>query len=469
MNPKMLGRKVVRVAVLILVTVVAGLSGGIGAPAAVAAQPMVNPALLPADGTPAPPYATEPANPCSITRTQRSPAIPPAQAYLGLQNAWKFSRGAGQRVAVIDTGVSRHTRLNVVPGGDYVVAGGNGTDDCDSHGTAVAGIIAGQPSPGDGFSGVAPDAQIIAIRQTSEIWRPKGTQPDPNDPKNGGGVGNTTTLGEAIRHAADLGATVINISEVACGPAATMNDGKLGAAVQYAAEVKDVVIVAAAGNNDNQACKPGNPGIDPLNPSGNLWDKVTTAVTPAWYDNYVLAVGSVNLQGAASSFSVPGPWVGVAAPGEQIVSLDSNSAGLIFATQNQGREVNLAGTSFAAPYVAGVAALVRAHFPQLSAAKVIKRIEATAHAPAEGWNPAIGFGIVDPVAALTDEVSPAPLVKQPNSVHSQSVQLPVPATPPPPDNTARNVALIGAGVIAVLLILGYLASFPIRYRLGMRD
>ncbi|MGF6887309.1 subtilisin family serine protease [Nocardia sp. GAS34] len=117
--------------------------------------------------------------------------------------------------------------------------------------------------------------------------------------------------------------------------------------------------------------------------------------------------------------------------------------------------------------MAGLAALVRARFPHLSALDVIKRIEATAHAPAEGWNPYVGYGAIDPVAALTNDVPKKLPPKRPFA--AKSWQLPIPATPPAPDNTARNVALIGTGVIAVLLILGYLASFPIRRRLGMRE
>lgn len=371
---------------------------------------------------------------------------------------------------MIDTGVARHPRLPQLTGGGDYVANSDGTEDCDAHGTVVAGLIGAQPSPTDGFAGVAPDARIISIRQSSEIYRPKGTQPDPTDPKNGGGVGNTTTLAQAVRTAADSGATVINISEVACGPGGTVADAKLGAAVQYAAQVKDVVIVAAAGNNDNQACKAGNPGLDPVHPSEDPWDGLRTAVTPAWYDSYVLAVGATDLNGQPSKFTVPGPWVGVAAPGQEIVSLDSHTAGLINATQPpSGQQSQLAGTSFAAPYVAGLAALVRARFPQLSATEVIKRIEATAHRPPEGWNQWIGFGSIDPIAALTHEVPPnLALEKKPIELAPAARALPVPQSAPEPDHTSRDVALIGSGIAGVLLLLGWLASFPLRRALRGR-
>ncbi|MFP3468411.1 S8 family serine peptidase, partial [Leifsonia sp. SIMBA_070] len=74
---------------------------------------------------------------------------------------------------VIDTGVTRHPRLpRVQAGGDYV-SRTDGTDDCDGHGTLVAGIIAAQPSPTDAFAGVAPESSIIAIRQSSGAFEAK--------------------------------------------------------------------------------------------------------------------------------------------------------------------------------------------------------------------------------------------------------------------------------------------------------
>lgn len=453
---------------VVLVAGIVGCSVSIGTPTAAAARPpAIDASALPGDGAPKPYTEVEAANPCTSTRTSPSTSTPPAQKFLGLEPAWQFSRGAGQTVAVIDTGVARHPRLpDIIGGGDYV-ADSDGTVDCDAHGTFVAGIIAGQPSSTDGFSGVAPEAQIIGIRQSSSAYRPKGREVDPNDPKNGGGVGNVSSLSEAVVHAANMGATVINISEVACG-SPTMNDRKLGAAVAYAATVKDAVIIASAGNSDNKACT-GNPGINPLNPGADPWDSLATAVTPAWYDEYVLSVGSVDLNGQPSSFTVPGPWVGVSAPGEQIVSLDPNSGGLAYATVTNQGDSNIAGTSFAAPYVAGVAALVRARFPHLTAAQVIHRIQATTHSTPEGWNPYGGFGTIDPVAALTHDVdTTTPLVKKPSSAEGRQVQLAVPPTPPAPDNTARNVALIGLGVVVVLCVLGYLASFPIVRALGGR-
>lgn len=447
-------------------------SFGLGASQGIAyadRPPPADPALLPPGAPAAPLEATENKSntPCTSTVAGgEGPATPGAQNVLNLFGAWQFSRGAGQTVAVIDTGVSQHPRLPDLVGlGDYVSAG-DGLDDCDAHGTMVAGIIAARPIEGQGFHGVAPEARILSIRQTSAMYQRKGLsqQQRPEDPPKG--YGNIDALARAVVRAADHGATVINMSLVLCTPGShNTADGPLAAALRYAVDVKDVVVVAAAGNK-RENCAGGNPGIDPISPHADLWESVTTNVTPARYDDYVLSVGSIDTNGRPSEFTVPGPWVGVAAPGEDIVSLDPRGAGVINATRNaQGEQVSLQGTSFAAPYVAGVAALVRSRYPHLRAREVIERIEATAHPPAEGWNPYIGYGAVDPIAALTHEVPEQLPPKQPNPPRSR--QLAVPAPPQPPDHTARNVALIGSGVVGSALILGYLSSFPIRRRFGV--
>ena len=215
-------------------------------------------------------------------------------ADLDLPRVWQLTRGAGQRVAIIDTGVARHPRLpNLVPGGDYVSTG-DGTQDCDAHGTVVAGIL----------SGVAPDVTLISIRQSSAKFGPAD--------RSGAGVGDVDTMARAVRTAADLGASVINISSVACVPAATpLDDRALGAALAYAVDVKNAVVVAPAGNTGGAArCPAQQPNA--------TWETVRVAVSPAWYDDYVLTVGSVNTEGAPSAFTLAGPWVDVAATGEGV-------------------------------------------------------------------------------------------------------------------------------------------------------
>nr|WP_233225438.1 type VII secretion-associated serine protease mycosin [Nocardia sp. MDA0666] len=448
-----------------------------GAGSAVADRPpAIDPGLMPQGPPMGPPVVTEQGSnsPCANTLTGGDgPTVPDAQRALGIEKAWQFSRGAGQLVAVIDTGVAPNPRLpGLIGGGDYV-SHGDGTEDCDAHGTFVAGIIAASPVAGQGFAGVAPDARILSIRQSSSYFQEKGANRDKGPDAMPEGYGSTQTLAWAVRHAVDMHATVINMSLTACKPVSEhLEDRSLGTAVQYAAQ-HDVVVVAAAGNTDKDCKNAKNPVLDPLDPTADPWSKIDYDVSPARYDDYVLAVGSVDSNGQASKFTVPGPWLGVAAPGESLISLDprfSSAGSKSTATGKvdmQGNREQITGTSFASPYVAGLAALVRSRFPELSAPEVIKRIEATAHAPAEGWNPYIGYGVIDPVAALTDQV-PAQL--PPKAQHPvASRQLPVPANPPAPDHTARNVALIGSAVIAVMCILGLLASFPIRRKFQPRD
>lgn len=420
------------------------------------APPQVNPGALVLNAPVAPPEPTQQRLVCAhpVWTGPAPTAEPAAQRELGLAQAWEFSRGAGQVVAVIDTGVNRHPRLTVVPGGDYV-SRSDGTADCDGHGTLVAGIIAAHPAPdgGDRFSGVAPDASILSIRQSSLAYEASNSYGD-NRPgqMSAGGYGTVTTLAYAIVHAVDLHATVINISEVSCTAAGrNPGDAALGAALQYAA-AHNVVVVAAAGNLQSQgACKTQN--------GTTGWDAVATIATPAWFAPYVLSVASVESTGAPSPFTLYGPWVGVAAPGSNLMSLDSapGGAGLVNGIpQADGTVAPIDGTSFSSAFVAGVAALVRARYPGLSAAQVIDRIVRTAHAPGDGHDARIGAGLVDPVAALTADL--------PARAGASDAGRAIPAPPPAPrvDPRPRRMGLAGALTCLILLAIVLVVSIPFR-------
>ena len=227
-------------------------------------------------------------------------------------------------VAVIDTGVKPGPRLpNVDPGGDFVEAT-DGLTDCDGHGTLVAGLIAGQPGA-DGVSGVAPNARIIAIRQTSSRFAPRSSGEDPAVTQ---AILEVATLARAVVRAADLGARVITVSAVTCVPAnRNIDQSELGAALRYAAVEKDAVIVAAAGDTGSRRLR-----IQPAHRSGpagrstELGERTSVSI-PSWWQPYVLSVGSLTTGGGPSRFSMAGPWVGIAAPGENITSVSNDAAG----------------------------------------------------------------------------------------------------------------------------------------------
>ncbi len=376
-------------------------------------------------------------------------ATPPAQQLLQITQAHRFATGRDQTVAVIDSGVDPHPLLagRLVDGGDYIL-GETALQDCEGHGTVVAGIIAAAPDPGSGFVGVAPDARILSIKQGSTFYEVPVTDPDSPDRTRPTMAGDTMSMARAIVHAVQRGATVINISEAACYPISDVTgspipDRDLQAAVHYAAN-RDVVVVAAAANRTD-SCRQNTPGA------------LSTIVSPAWFDEDVLAVAATDTgSGQAADFSIRGPWVDVAAPGTRIVSLAVAGGGLTATLAAPGgRMTTIQGTSFAVPYVAGLAALVRERFPQLSAREVTERIEQTAESIEGGHDSAVGHGMVDPVAALTGV--PGSRDTRPEQVEPARLE---DFAPPPQQNllgtTAALAAGAGLGALGVSLLIAYL-------------
>ncbi|MFV0496048.1 type VII secretion-associated serine protease mycosin [Mycobacterium sp.] len=415
--------------------------------------PQIDETRLPAAALPSPQAPTVQRREC-VVATATSTTTPTQLAGLDLPHVRQLTRGAGQRVAIIDTGVRRHPRLkSLVAGGDYVSTG-DGTQDCDAHGTLVAGIIAATANPGtDAFEGVAPEVTLISIRQAS-------TRFGPADPGAQEGVGDVGTMAKAVRTAADLGASVINISSVACvAVGEELDDRALGAALAYAVDVKNAVVVAAAGNTGGGArCPSQPPGVTP--------ETVAAVVSPAWYDDYVLTVGSVDARGEPSSFTMPGPWVDVAAPGENVTSLSPVNDGIV--NSADGSAAPLSGTSYAAPIASGLAALIRTRFPALTPRQVMDRITATAHPPPGGWDPFVGHGTVDVLAAVSTDGAPAAAGPrhaatptrapdpQPQPQPQPQVQPPE-HTPASAANRARATAFVGTA-ICLLALLGAAGS-----------
>jgi type VII secretion-associated serine protease mycosin len=278
-------------------------------------------------------------------------AVPWAQQQLAPQRVWPLTAGGGVTVAVVDTGVdagSPQLAGHVLPGADVLNSpGGPANTDCFGHGTFVAGIIAAAPAPGTGFAGVAPDAMILPVRVANSA-----------DDVTAG------SIAKGIRAAVDAGVSVINVSA-----STTVVDPNLEAAVRYA-ESRDVVVVASAAN------------------SADKGDPVTY---PASYPT-VLAVGAVDSSGQHASFSQTGPYLGLVAPGVNVVSIGPRGPG-----QWQGN-----GTSYAAPFVSAMAALVRSYHPRLTAAQVRHRLEVTADHPAANLpDPQYGWGTANPMAAAS--------------------------------------------------------------------
>ncbi|MET9959790.1 type VII secretion-associated serine protease mycosin [Streptomyces sp. NPDC006326] len=291
---------------------------------------------------------------------------------LWAQTKGKDKDGKSVRVAVIDTGVDRanpqlSAAVDTSAGKDFLdPKGGDGTIDTVGHGTKVAGLIAARPQEGTGFVGLAPDATIIPIRQ--------------ND---GQGKGNALSLAQAIDHAVAKGAQVINISQDT--DAAMSADSELGKAVQRAIDQK-IVVVASAGND------------------GMTGEKRRTY--PAAFPG-VLAVASSDRNNERAAFSQPGDFIAVAAPGVDMVST----------VPGFGQCIDN-GTSFSAPYVAGVAALLRAKHPEWTPQQVVWQIEGTAERSVNGRDDYVGWGVVDPVRALTQD--------------HEAPKAPVPDPGPPP-------------------------------------
>nr|WP_245788393.1 type VII secretion-associated serine protease mycosin [Amycolatopsis marina] len=321
--------------------------------------------------------AAPPAGACRDPEPAR-PAIgklPWAQQVLDPRGVWTHSTGAGVVVAVVDSGVDvDHPQLRpdgkVLRGQDFFLVGDlPGSFDCVSHGTAVASIVAAAVVDGIGFHGVAPSARILPVRVTdADQSRGKETSIDPN------------VLARGIRYAADNGAKVINLSL-----AGTKDEVVVRDAVAYA-QGKDALVIAAAGNfqGDGSAELPS---------------------FPAAYEG-VLGVGAVDIAGARIDGSQIGRYVDLVAPG----------GGVLAATRSAGHTY-WEGTSFAAPFVAGTAALVRSAWPELSAEEVARRLLATA-SPARGGqgSRSYGAGIVNPYRAVTEGLTDNPPGERPGIV-----------------------------------------------------
>jgi len=222
------------------------------------------------------------------------------------------------------TGDDAYDIKDVPYGNQYLT--GSLTD--EGHGTHVSGIALATRNNGKGMNGVANNVKLLAVRTV-----PGGDEHDKD-------------IALAIRYAVDNGAKVINMS---FGKGYSPNKEWVYEAFKYAAS-KDVLLVKAAGNDGKNIDKNDSFPTDADDKVNEYVDNVITvgAITPQFDENLV------------SSFSNYGKLnVDIFAPGTAIYS-----------TVPKSKYKSQQGTSMASPEVAGVAALVRSYYPQLSASQV---------------------------------------------------------------------------------------------------
>ncbi len=230
-------------------------------------------------------------------------------------------------------------------GGDYLDRDADPMDE-NGHGTMVAGIIAARAGNGIGVAGVAPQARIMNLRAGTSL-----------------GFLEEDDVAAAILYAVQNGARIINMSfgDVVVSPL-------LRDVVQFA-HARGVVLVASSGNSGSD---------EPHYPSGFT---------------ETISVGAVTPNRSLAGFSNYGTTLDVVAPGQAIVT-----------TQLNGQYGRFSGTSAAAPFVSGMAALILSQNPNWGPEAVRAVITSTAQDLGDrGWDGFYGAGLIDVYAALQVE------------------------------------------------------------------
>ena len=302
--------------------------------------------------------ATETGDPCPTADAPFIDQSSPALVNLGFPQSWRLATGAGVTVAVVDSGVdvdNLHLGPDVVlPGTSFVSGPGvssDGRNDIYGHGTAVAGIIAARNLEGSGLVGAAYDAKILPVQVFSQ---------DEEDQSGTPGEPSTPLMAAGVRWAADNGADVINVSMSTDSQDPDL--ASLQDALSYA-QSKDVVVVASAGNYE--------PAAEGESETESRWPAA---------DATTVGVAATNATGVVDDYTVHGEGSDVAAPGENI---------LVASLANRGDCIAGVGqpySSWAAPFVSGLAAQLRERYPRASAEEIVYRILASADRPRLGYS-----------------------------------------------------------------------------------
>lgn len=274
----------------------------------------------------------------------------------------KGHTGKGVKIAILDTGISNHSDLNVV-GGVSTVDYTTSYQDDHGHGTHVAGII-GAKDNNTGITGIAPNAELYAVKvmnQNSEAF-------------------NADVI-EGIQWAIDNDMDIINMSIGLNRENVEMKE------LLDEAYNKGILIVASAGNY------------------GNASATDNSVMYPAKYDS-VIAVGAVDQTKSRWTKSSTGSAVEVVAPGVDVISTYVN---------NQFAKTS--GTSQAAPFVSGLLALYKEAYPEKSNVEIRSMLqENTEDLGVTGRDSEYGFGLVKIPVLPNDEEEEKPVepTKPPN-------------------------------------------------------
>ena len=281
---------------------------------------------------------------------------------------WVLRAAAGVKIAVIDSGadVSAPDVRDKAPQTWSVLTRSPGVRDRLGHGTFVSSLAAGSVSNGVGISGFGGDAQLLVVQALD----PDGFVTD---------VDEAAAIVYAVRHRAKI----VNLS---IGGSETSSVERR--AIRWAAR-HGVLVVAAAGNEHDEGNRPEYPAalLQPLGSRGR--------------GGIGLAVGATSMDGTRAGFSNTGSYLSLGAPGYNVFaaeSADSEWPRAQLPWASPGYYGWASGTSFAAPEVAGAAALVWAANPRLTAGQVAKVLKQSA--TGTSWSPGLGWGRLDAAAAV---------------------------------------------------------------------